>query len=310
MAIQTQPDLNSIVDEGLKKAGYSDIQVSNDKNLRIRAKKQWIEETKHDIWKLSKKLRSLFTTSTAISVENQSRYPFPSDYESDLTVTLLHGNERGTAQGSTSGTITLASDEGVSGSSILSKQIFITSGTAVGNMSQCTAYNSTTKVATVNPNWVTSPDSTSAYMIIDQTYPLNQAPIQDLDSGYHYTNPFGSSPTDERGTPSHYFPIGDSDTGEFILHRPPHHTSGVPYGMQLRYYADLLRVDLDSILMTTLYRRWRNELTQGVLIRALQDNDDKNYQTEVQVYAQMLRVFQGRETHGMDLTNLQQKVTT
>lgn len=44
--------------------------------------------------------------------------------------------------------------------------IYITGGTGVGQSRFCTAYNGTTKVATVNSAWATNPDNTSTFAII------------------------------------------------------------------------------------------------------------------------------------------------
>lgn len=44
--------------------------------------------------------------------------------------------------------------------------IYITGGTGVGQSRFCTAYNETTKVATVNSAWATNPDNTSTFAII------------------------------------------------------------------------------------------------------------------------------------------------
>ncbi len=297
MSAPTDPKMRDIVTEALKKGGYT-----NPSEARLqRAEDNWLQETKQDIWRKSKKLKSLYTSSVTICTENQGRYPFPSDFASDLSVTLMHGTNRGTAQSGANNAITLASTEGVTQELILGKEILIYEGTAISNISQCTAYNTTSKVATVNPAWTTHPDSTSKYMIVDIYYPLKQSPIWNTDRNNYQTT---------RGIPFEYYPIGDSDSGEFILYPVPHHISDVPFGMKLRYYANLLKVDLDSTLMTTLYRDWMGELIQGVFVRALQDLDDNRYTTEKVIYGSMINMLVATETYGLDLHNLQATVET
>ena len=291
------PTLRDLVTEAVKKAGYSNPSES----LLQRAEDNWMEETKNEIWRKSKKLKSLYTSSVAICTENQGRYPFPSDFASDLSVTLMHGTNRGTTQSGTSTDITLASGEDITSELILGKEILIYSGNAKSYISQCTAYNTTTKVATVNPSWTIFPDSTSLYMVVDIYYPLKQNPIWNTDRNNYQTT---------RGTPLEYYPIGDSDTGEFILYPVPHHISDVPFGMKLRYYANLLRLDLESTLLSTLYREWRSEFVQGVFIRALQNLDDNRYKEEKLIYMNMINMLVATETYGLDLHNLQATVET
>lgn len=56
--------------------------------------------------------------------------------------------------------------------------IVIPSGAGAGQARRCTAYVGATKVATVEPAWITAPDSTSAYMVY---------PMADVASATHYT---------------------------------------------------------------------------------------------------------------------------
>jgi hypothetical protein len=110
------------------------------------------------------------------------------------------------------------------------------------------------------------------------------------------------------GKPSFFYPKGDADNGEFVLYPKPYRVSGIPYGMQLRYYCDLMRLDLAGTLMATLYRRWRNIFVQGVYIKALQDDDDDRFEKEERRYKMLLTNLISQETYGMDLSSLQTKV--
>ena len=80
----------------------------------------------------------------------------------------------GTAQGGTVNTITLASGDT---SNPLFRQISLVGGTGAGQVAICTAYNASTKVATVScpqgsaGDWATNPDSTTLYAI-DQLSPV------------------------------------------------------------------------------------------------------------------------------------------
>lgn len=74
----------------------------------------------------------------------------------------------GTAQGGTANTITLAATASATENVYATMVVYITGGTGDGQERTITAYNGTTKVATVNPNWTTNPDATSTYSVIDR----------------------------------------------------------------------------------------------------------------------------------------------
>ena len=295
MASPTAATLVLITTEGLKKAGYTNPSATQ----LTRAQTEWMEEIKYDIFTLIKKPTFLQSIQTQVTTNGLNKYSMPSDFSSILSMEIMHGSHIGTAQAGGASTITLASDETSTEESVRGKEIFIYAGTGVGQLRQCISYDYTTKIATINPAWDTQPIATSSYMIIDVYYPLIQKPIEDFDALSYPTS---------TGTPTHYFPIGDADNGEFILYPTPYHATA-PYGLKLRYYADLLRLDLAGTLMGTLYRRWRNVFVLGVCAKAKKDIGDSQRNEELKEYQQALQMLVMRETYGMDLNNLQSTVS-
>lgn len=71
----------------------------------------------------------------------------------------------GTAQAGAAGSITLAAGAGGATDLYKGARIATTGGTGVGQSRMITAFNDTTKVASVAPNWVTNPDATTTYEI-------------------------------------------------------------------------------------------------------------------------------------------------
>ena len=69
----------------------------------------------------------------------------------------------GTAQSATTNTITLASSAYSGNNYYKDLQIVIVSGTGSGQTANISSYNGVTKVATINTNWSTQPDSSSVY---------------------------------------------------------------------------------------------------------------------------------------------------
>jgi hypothetical protein len=74
--------------------------------------------------------------------------------------------EAGTAQGGAAGTITLDAQASAIDSTYVDAWIMITAGTGLGQTRVIGVYNGTTKVATVTPNWTTTPDATSVYQVV------------------------------------------------------------------------------------------------------------------------------------------------
>ena len=74
----------------------------------------------------------------------------------------------GTAQAGAAGTITLDASASAVNDFYNHCQILLTGGTGVGQLRLITDYNGTTKVATIGPNWATTPDATSTFAIQPQ----------------------------------------------------------------------------------------------------------------------------------------------
>lgn len=74
-----------------------------------------------------------------------------------------------TAQAGAAGTITLDASASATDNIYIRDLIYLTGGTGAQQCRRCTAYNGTTKVATISPNWTTTPDNTTTFTIIPFT---------------------------------------------------------------------------------------------------------------------------------------------
>jgi hypothetical protein len=90
-------------------------------------------------------------------------------------------NASGTATAGTASTITLAVGSSAVTNFYVGDLVKITSGTGAGQGRMITAYNGGTRVATIAPNWITNPDSTSVYQVMfdDGSVVTGYAPGQD-----------------------------------------------------------------------------------------------------------------------------------
>ena len=89
------------------------------------------------------------------------------NFDTTLSRTI---RETGTAQSGASGTITLQASATTVTDAFEHTYIYIISGTGAGQSREIIAYNGTTKVASVTPNWGVNPDNTSVYRIVTQEH--------------------------------------------------------------------------------------------------------------------------------------------
>ncbi|MEV5021419.1 hypothetical protein MRBLMA1_001241 [Sphingobium sp. LMA1-1-1.1] len=82
---------------------------------------------------------------------------------SAMGLTTLAANSTGTAQAGATGSITLAA--GAPSTSLVGFVIETTGGTGPGQTRVITAYNTTSKLAAVYPNWDVTPDNTTTYSV-------------------------------------------------------------------------------------------------------------------------------------------------
>ena len=290
MPTPTAPSQTELITEALYMAGESAPSTSTLDRADL-----WFEEIKNDIWRKEKTLKSLQRTCYTILQPGQSRYAYPSSFSSDLSLTILDGSNTGTAQAGSSSSITLAATDANLSADLLGREIIVSAGVGVGSFSQITAYNSTTKVATVTPDFETAPDSTSTYLIKDSEYDVESRPLGDFKQ-FQLTG---------NQRPRYFFPIGDEDAGEFIFNCPPDKV----YGVRIRYYSNIMTLDTDSTLFSNLLVRWRNIWMQGIIYRKLRDANDDRSNDEYSKYQRELQSLITREKYGTDMSFLRDTVS-
>lgn len=291
MSAPSNPTLDELVLEALYRAGESDPSVT----MIARAKEKWMEEIKNDIYRKLKKLKDLQVIAHGVLVKGQSRYSWPSDYTSDMVMTLLEGAHSGIAQAGGSAQITLEATEDATEGEILGKGLLITSGTGIASYSQITAYDESTKVATVTPNFKTAPSVGSGYLIVTNEHEMTQRHISQYN--VHFKN--------YMDMPTVYFPIGDEDYGEFILNCPPDKV----YGIRLVYFTNMMKIDLLSTHMSQLYQKYRNVWIEGLICKHHQEADESRFGDQYQIYNKELGLLVTHELYGKDINGLQDRVT-
>lgn len=254
-----------------------------------------MEQLKNDLWEKVKQMKPLMTFSYAVLVPGQSRYSCPQDFASDMSMVILTGLVTGTAVTATANTLTVPASIGVlSPDQTLGKELLITGGTASASASQIIGVNGS--VLTVYPNFQQTPDGTSTFMIVDNQYPCEQDHIANYDK-------FRSA---ELNRPTKFFPMGDEDYDEFIFNCAP--DANYVYGVRMRYFVNIMTVDLTSTLMATLYQKFRQYWIKGVKAQALADNDDTRAQQGFMERDQKLQEIIMAQEYGTDIHTLKQHV--
>jgi len=282
MALPTAPTALSIVQEACSKANHA--------NAVGRARDQWMEEIKADIWRNERKFRPLMTVGIQTVTAGKSTYTMPPDYAQMIQTQLLTGTATGTGSAFSSNSITFPAGT-VYDSSIVGREIFITTGTGNAQDAYASILSLSGQVATLT-DWQFEPTAGDTYMIAETSYMLDEKSYYTYDEGVPYT----------LGRPREIYPVGDPDFGELVLHPVP--DGNYPYVLKMKYFANLLRLDLTSTMLSTLYQRWRNVWVAGIYAKALQDKGDRGYGRAFAEYRGQIQELINHEKYGDNINHL------
>jgi hypothetical protein len=285
MAIPTAPTSTSIVT-----AAYKDFGIASPTSAQItRAIDDGMEKVKRDLMNFGSTWKPLIKTGYIITRVGVSNYAVPTDYMKFLSCRIMEGTRTGTATAGSTTTITLAASDTGSEAATVGKTILITGGAGSGQAAQADDYNATTRVLTFDAALSTAVDATSTYLIADEFKKLEDETLFDMADLELPHLP---------GKPTRVYHVPDEIEGR--LHTD--YTSDKVYGLQLRYYADLRKIDLSSTHYATFLRLAADVLTQGVFVWML--HDDTRYKTELAVYEDKKQNFARRYLYGYDLSNM------
>ena len=270
MALPTDPTATTIVTEAYNAAGESDPTAAQ----LTRATGQWMQEVLNDIWlegvaSGNTRLKTLQETLVDVSTTGINTWGLAEDFDEELEIEVLDGSRYDTAQTAGASSITLDADDAGTSSNTIGRLVLITSGTGVDEIKQITAYDSTTKVATVESAWTATPTGSSTYLIVDQAYQLDEIDLAEV-----------STALPAAGRPTAFFKYNR----QIIFDKP---WDRATYGIRMRYFMNIHQVNLTegaSTRITRIYRNWQDVLKQGILWKCLRDNDDVRYQSEYQIF--------------------------
>lgn len=259
-----------------------------------------MEQLKNDLWQAVKQAKPLMTFSYMILVPGQSRYSCPADFSSDMTMALLTGLMSGPIQSGSGNSITTPASQGpFDPNQTLGKDLAIISGSASSSVSQivgCVENSDGTSTLTVYPSFQATPDSSSVFMICDNQYPIEADHIANYDKFR----------TAGLNRPRKFFSMGDENYDEFVFDVAP--DGNYPYVIRMRYFVNVMTLDLASPLMSSLYLKFREYWIKGIKAQALSDNDDTTAPMALQERNSKLGELIMSQQYGTDIHTLRQHV--
>lgn len=274
MAVITNITADNLVDEAWKQCGITSPSAAQS----TRAIDYFMQEIFNDIMQAAflngnTRLKSLQDTFLDASVDGQRTLALNEAMDEELVVEILDGSRRSTAQTGTSTTITLVSSDSSTAANAEGRWIFLTGGTGVDQIRQITDLNTSTKVATVDSAWTTTPDSTTTYLIVDNIYGpetgLEEVHISEIES----------SATPEKGRPTQFAKFNR----DLIFNKAFDRST---YGIRIRYYMNIHEVDRtegSSERYTRILQNWQSTLLAGLkwlMFKDLNDNREKEQKEE------------------------------
>jgi hypothetical protein len=294
MAAPTAPTKTTIATEALTRFLNG---ASPETDEITRAEDYGLEKVKRDIMNVGRTWRPLLRTVYDITVIGVSHYANPADFDSNYSVGYMSGDHSGVLATVTSTSVVdLAAAEDVTKAQAEGKKLLITSGTGVDQSQVIDDYNITTKRATMAAAYDTLPVTGDGYIVVNSIVPLRDMMSIALYDRYQHPG--------IAGTPKRFIHIPNTTVGELALYPVPDAVGG----LQRRYYADLMLIDITSAFYSTILRRWAGVFEQGVYVWKLGEDDDR-YQEQNGVYQSMLIAMMANDLDGVDKEGLKSAIS-
>ena len=277
MATLSAYTVANLVTEALKRGGIvnpTSAQITNSTDYHLR-------EVTKDIHLFTGGAPQLTKLGVDTCVVGQSEYPWPTDALEIESVVLLDAPDdwRGTATAGGATSITLAAGLSVAEGDIQGKRIVITGGTGVDQINQITAWNNSTKVATVVDTWTTNPASGSTYAIANyhlKVWSKSKPYAFDLQLA-----PYA------QGYPEYGAMVGQ----EIWLNRAPDRA----YMLWWSYWPDLDYLDVAGTPYLKFLRDHANVIIEGVAAKVMARYDDDRQGGQLAVYNALLANLAGKQ---------------
>lgn len=267
MSVPSHQTENNLATEAYKQFGIA----SPTSAQLTRATTYMFDIIKQEIMNLGREWAFLRREAYLPTTVNVSKIQAPTDFSKLITAQCLDGSRRGTAQAGASTTLTLAAaDSGTEGGTE-GQMLVLTGGTGANQCRQIKDFDSSSKVATVDEAWATTPSTDTTYLVADSYEWMSDYPV--------YRREELSRP-DVLGRPRALYHMADDTSGDFYFDTVPDKI----YGINLLYYSDLRKMDTDTtvdarysrvlVLLSDLFILGTRLLLEQDDHRAMADNQD------------------------------------
>lgn len=243
---------------------------------QARALDQWLPEIKNDIWLDDGASHKLLEAEVLLLLlEGFHIYDLASDFDAPKSFSILDGDVRDTAQSGTTDTIKLASTDSSESAGRVGKEIVIITGTGFGQKRQIKAFDTSTKVATVDSAWSAGiPDSTSKYIVISEYHPFS------------LVDPTTFAKITDRTSLARP-KSGMIWNNKLYIEKVPDMKT---YPLVYQYWVNPLKVDTadNNTTHQQLLMNWRSLFVEGIYMKTLQNEDDTRYSASFTVYRDMI----------------------
>ena len=281
MAIPIDPTVTIIVTDALQHAG-----IPSPTSAQITALIDGgLQTVKTEIWSACPRDRLLETSIMVVLPIGSGQINTPADFDHELTLDVFTcaNSLAFTATTGAAGTITAPTTFSADISSIRGVYLFTTGGTGAGQYRQITAYDDTTKVLTITPNWTVTPGADTTAFIGHLRRRLVMDDPQGWASSLRYPN---------QGFPSRYRIVGVSPLN---TDTPAIEISPVPdtanYALLLTYGPNLTRLDEVSAVFIKHVRERRSLWVQGLVAQAMRRYDETRFPEQYGLWERQLQRY-------------------
>ena len=263
MAIPANPSTYSLVADAMNQAIHT-LNATSSSAVVTNNALAYLDNVRMQLWGASTYDRLLDTTSVLLTATGSSTVALPTDFDHETELRIFDGpsENRGCVQAATSTAIQVGTEFSADVNGVVGSWVFILGGTGSAQEAQIASYNDSTKWATMQAAFSTTPDTTSTYLIASQWWDLRRL---DYWAGTHYNQ-----------RPSHYRLVS---TTCYVM--PP---ADQVYPIRIYYGANLTRVDDNGFVFIRHMRERRAYWIQGLRVETLRQFDDDRYASENQLW--------------------------
>ena len=268
MAIPELPTTLSFAAAAARQAGLPNATITSPAVTAFAA--DWLEAAKVQLWAHSTNDKLLDTTTVLLTAVGSRRLgvDLPADFDHETTVRVFDGSDefRGAFQAATVGAVQLGTNFSAAASTTVGRYVFTLSGMGRAQYAAIATYDDTTKWATLDTAYTTTPTSTTTYVVEQQWWELAKREA-----------PMGVA---RNGKPERYRMVATTCEVE-----PP---SDRIYPLICFYGASLVKLDDNAYIFRRHLQHYSAYWKQGVKVQIMEQFDDDRYDGQEAKWQAML----------------------